>query len=273
MTRTFSSSARKKQRKYAGKKRWGQHFLADTNLLNKLVELISPTSDDSILEIGPGGGALTELLAPKVEHLVGIEIDRELYGDLKKWKDLTNCQFINRDFLKVDLRKISFRTGQVRVVGNLPYNITSPILFKLTAHDPFWRDCHFMVQKEVGERMAAKAGSKTYGRLSVNLQAVAKVKVVLTVPPEVFVPKPKVDSAVVRIKPRSAVFNSSRELEALQVITRLAFGQRRKMLRNSLASLKIDSSLFDLTYRPEKVKLEEFKMMAKWCVKSGHVIK
>ena len=161
----------------------------------------------------------------------------------------------------------------MRVVGNLPYNITSPILFKLTAHDPFWRDCHFMVQKEVGERMAAKAGSKTYGRLSVNLQAMAKVKIVLTVPPEVFVPKPKVDSAVVRIKPRSAVFNSSRELEALQVITRLAFGQRRKMLRNSLASLKIDSSLFDLTYRPEKVKLEEFKMMAKWCVKSGHVIK
>ena len=99
------------------------------------------------------------------------------------------------------------------------------------------------------------------------------MKIVLNVPPEVFVPKPKVDSAVVRIKPRSAVFNSSRELEALQVITRLAFGQRRKMLRNSLASLKIDSSLFDLTYRPEKVKLEEFIMMAKWRVKSGHVIK
>ena len=259
--------------KHSAKKRWGQHFLADTNLLKKLVELISPTSDDSVLEIGPGGGALTELLAPIVKELVGIEIDRELYEHLKERDDLPNCQFVNRDFLRVDLKEIPFKAGQVRVVGNLPYNITSPILFKLTAHDPFWRDCHFMVQKEVGERMAAKAGSKTYGRLSVNLQAVAKVKIILNVPPEVFVPKPKVDSAVVRIKPRLAVFNSFRELEVLQVITRLAFGQRRKMLRNSLASLKIDSSLFDLTYRPEKVKLEEFIMMAKWCVKSGHVIK
>ena len=258
--------------KHSAKKRWGQHFLADTNLLKKLIELISPTSDDSILEIGPGGGALTELLAPIVKELVGIEIDRELYGHLKERNDLPNCQFVNRDFLRIDLKEIPFKSGQVRVVGNLPYNITSPIMFKLTEHEPFWRDCHFMVQKEVGERMAAKAGSKTYGRLSVNLQAVAKVKVVLTVPPEVFVPKPKVDSAVVRIKPRSTVFNTSRELEALKVITRLAFGQRRKMLRNSLASLKIDSSLFDLTYRPEKVKLEEFIMMAKWCVKSGHVI-
>ena len=258
--------------KYSAKKRWGQHFLADTNLLKKLIELISPTSDDSILEIGPGGGALTELLAPTVKELVGIEIDRELYGHLKERDDLPNCQFVNRDFLGVDLKEIPFKAGQVRVVGNLPYNITSPILFKLTAHEPFWRDCHFMVQKEVGERMAAKAGSKTYGRLSVNLQAVTKVKIVLNVPPEVFVPKPKVDSAVVRIKPRFGVFNTSRELEALKVITRLAFGQRRKMLRNSLASLKIDSSLFDLTYRPEEVKLEEFIMMAKWCVKSDHVI-
>jgi len=258
--------------KHSARKRWGQHFLADTNLLNKLVELISPNSDDSILEIGPGSGALTELLAPIVKELVGIEIDRELYGHLKEREDLPNCQFVNRDFLRIDLKEIPFKAGQVRVVGNLPYNITSPILFKLTAHEPFWRDCHFMVQKEVGERMAAKAGSKTYGRLSVNLQAVTKVKIVHNVPPEVFVPKPKVDSAVVRIKPRSTVFNTSRELEALKVITRLAFGQRRKMLRNSLASLKIDSSLFDLTYRPEKVKLEEFIMMAKWCVKSGHVI-
>ena len=124
------TSEMKKRRKGARKKRWGQHFLADTNLLNKLVELISPTRDDSILEIGSGGGALTELLAPKVEHLVGIEIDRELYRDLKERKDLTNCQFINRDFLKVDLGEIPFMTAQVRVVGNLPYNITSPILFK-----------------------------------------------------------------------------------------------------------------------------------------------
>ncbi|HIB03882.1 MAG TPA: 16S rRNA (adenine(1518)-N(6)/adenine(1519)-N(6))-dimethyltransferase RsmA [Candidatus Marinimicrobia bacterium] len=259
--------------KRSAKKRWGQHFLTDTNLLNKLVELINPTSEDSILEIGPGGGALTELLAPIVKELVGIEIDRELYGHLKERDDLPNCQFVNRDFLKVDLEEIPFKGGQVRVVGNLPYNITSPILFKLMIQDPFWCDCHFMVQKEVAERMAAKAGTKAYGRLSVNLQAVAKVKIVLTVPPEVFVPKPKVDSAVVKIQPRSSIFDSPRELEALQEITSLAFGQRRKMLRNSLASLEIDSSFFDLTLRPEKVKLEEFTIMAKWFVKSSHVIK
>jgi len=254
--------------RHFARKRWGQHFLADTNLLSKLVNLIGTSISDSVLEIGPGGGALTKLLAPQVNDLVGVEIDRDLFQDLSNRTDMENCSFINDNFLTLDWRTISFKTNNVRVVGNLPYNISSPILFKLIEEEPFWRDCHFMVQKEVAERITASFGSKTYGRLSVNLQARAEVKMILTVSPEVFVPKPKVESAVIRIIPLSGKLLSGSESDALSTITRLAFGQRRKMLRNSLASLKIDETLFDLSDRPEKLQVSEFIRLAKWVAAS-----
>ena len=180
------------------KKKWGQHFLADTNLLKKLVKLIDPLKSDSLLEIGPGGGALTELLDPYVKDLIGVEVDKKLFNKLSSRNDLVNSSFINEDFLKLDLSTLVFQTRNIRLVGNLPYNISSQIIFRLLEKENFWRDCHFMVQKEVGERMAALPGSKTYGRLSVNIQAVARVKTVLKVPAEVFVPKPSVESSLVR---------------------------------------------------------------------------
>ncbi|MBH31091.1 MAG: 16S rRNA (adenine(1518)-N(6)/adenine(1519)-N(6))-dimethyltransferase [Candidatus Marinimicrobia bacterium] len=254
--------------RHFARKRLGQHFLADKNLLGKLVDLIGASSSDSVLEIGPGGGVLTELLAPQVNDLVGVEIDRDLFQGLSNRTDLKNCTFINEDFLKLDWRKISFETEKVRVIGNLPYNISSMIVFKLIEGDPFWRDCHFMVQNEVAKRMTAPFGSKPYGRLSVNLQARADVQMILNVPPEVFVPKPKVESAVVRIIPLSGELLSTSESDALSMITRFAFGQRRKMLRNSLASLKIDDSLFDLSARPEKLQVSEFIELAKWVAAS-----
>ena len=254
--------------RHLAKKRWGQHFLADTNLLRKLVNLIGVSSSDSVLEIGPGEGALTELFALQVNDLVGVEIDRDLFQGLSHRTDLENCTFINDDFLKLDCNEITFGTENIRVVGNLPYNISSPILFKLIEGQPFWRDCHFTVQKEVAERMTASFGSKTYGRLSVNLQARADVQMILTVPPEVFVPKPRVESAVVRIIPLSGQLLSGSESDALSMITRLAFGQRRKMLRNSLSSLEIDDTWFDLSDRPEKVEVPEFIRLAKWVVAS-----
>ena len=250
----------------SARKRWGQHFLADTNQLRKLADLIGTSSSDSILEIGPGGGALTELLAPRVNDLVGVEIDRDLFHDLAHRHDLENCTFINEDILKLDWRNLRFGTENVRVVGNLPYNITSPILFKLLEEQTQWRDCHVMVQKEVAERMASPFGSKTYGRLSVNLQARADIEIILNVPPEVFVPKPQVESAVVRITPLTGEPLSQSESDALSRVTRLAFGQRRKMLRNSLASLEIDGTQFDLSQRPEKLDVPEFIRLAKWVV-------
>ena len=246
------------------KKKWGQHFLADTNLLKKLVKLIDPLKSDSLLEIGPGGGALTELLDPYVKDLIGVEVDKKLFNKLCSRNDLANCSFINEDFLKLDLSTLVFQTKNIRLVGNLPYNISSQIIFRLLEKENFWRDCHFMVQKEVGDRMAALPGSKTYGRLSVNVQAVAKVKTVLKVPAEVFVPKPSVESSLVRIKPLSTNLLNKEETNILDKITRLAFGQRRKMLRNSLASIKINNSILDLSQRPEMLSISEFKRLAKW---------
>ena len=246
------------------KKKWGQHFLADTNLLKKLVKLIDPLKSDSLLEIGPGGGALTELLDPYVKDLIGVEVDKKLFNKLSSRNDLVNSSFINEDFLKLDLSTLVFQTRNIRLVGNLPYNISSQIIFRLLEKENFWRDCHFMVQKEVGERMAALPGSKTYGRLSVNIQAVARVKTVLKVPAEVFVPKPSVESSLVRIKPLSTNLLNKEETNILDKITRLAFGQRRKMLRNSLASIKINNSILDLSQRPEMLSISEFKRLARW---------
>ena len=246
------------------KKKWGQHFLADTNLLKKLVKLIDPLKSESLLEIGPGGGALTELLDPYVKDLIGVEVDKKLFNKLCSRNDLANCSFINEDFLKLDLSTLVFQTKNIRLVGNLPYNISSQIIFRLLEKENFWRDCHFMVQKEVGDRMAALPGSKTYGRLSVNVQAVAKVKTVLKVPAEVFVPKPSVESSLVRIKPLSTNLLNKEETNILDKITRLAFGQRRKMLRNSLASIKINNSILDLSQRPEMLSISEFKRLARW---------
>jgi len=246
------------------KKKWGQHFLADTNLLRKLVKLIDPLKSESLLEIGPGGGALTELLDPYVKDLIGVEVDKKLFNKLCFRNDLPNSSFINEDFLKLDLSTLVFQTRNIRLVGNLPYNISSQIIFRLLGKENFWRDCHFMVQKEVGERMAALPGSKTYGRLSVNIQAVAKVKTVLKVPAEVFVPKPSVESSLVRIKPLSTNLLNKEETNILDKITRLAFGQRRKMLRNSLASIKINNSILDLSQRPEMLSISEFKRLARW---------
>ena len=246
------------------KKKWGQHFLADTNLLKKLVKLIDPLKSESLLEIGPGGGALTELLDPYVKDLIGVEVDKKLFNKLCSRNDLANCSFINEDFLKLDLSTLVFQTKNIRLFGNLPYNISSQIIFRLLEKENFWRDCHFMVQKEVGERMAALPGSKTYGRLSVNIQAVARVKTVLKVPAEVFVPKPSVESSLVRIKPLSTNLLNKEETNILDKITRLAFGQRRKMLRNSLASIKINNSILDLSQRPEMLSISEFKRLAKW---------
>lgn len=150
--------------KHQPKKRWGQHFLADTNLLKKIVRIVSPDPSDSILEIGPGGGALTELLVPLVNDLVGVEIDRELYLSLKRNSELGNCTFLNEDFLKLDLTQLPFEGARIRVTGNIPYNITSAIIFKLLETPQRWTDIHIMVQKEVADRLTASAGTKSYGR-------------------------------------------------------------------------------------------------------------
>ena len=250
--------------KHQLKKRWGQHFLTDTNLLKKIVRIVSPEPSDSILEIGPGGGALTELLAPLVNDLVGVEIDRELCHSLQQNSELGNCTFLNQDFLKFDLTRLLFEGRRIRVMGNIPYNITSPIIFKLLESPQRWTDIHIMVQKEVADRLIALAGAKSYGRLTVMVGAVMDVKYKFAVPPEVFVPQPKVDSAIVSLKHHGRFEEERETMNVFREIVRHSFSQRRKMLRNSLAEYVSNRTVdIDLSRRPETLTVEEFINLAR----------
>ena len=250
--------------KYQLKKRWGQHFLTDTNLLKKIVRIVSPDLSDSILEIGPGGGALTELLAPLVNDLVGVEVDRELCHSLQQNGKLGNCTFLNADFLRLDLTQLPFEGNRIRAMGNIPYNITSPIIFKLLESPERWTDIHIMVQKEVADRLTAPTGTRSYGRLTVMVGVVMDVKYELTVPPEVFVPRPKIDSAVVSLKYHGRFEEGKETMNVFREIVRHSFSQRRKMLRNSLAEYvsnrKVD---IDLNRRPETLSVDEFMDLAR----------
>lgn len=241
------------------RKQWGQNFLKDTNLLNKLVELVNPEPEDMFLEIGPGDGALTEKLVPKVSQLTAVEIDERLYSKLTSRHDLQNCTFINDDFLKSSWSDYGLGSKRVRVVGNIPYNITSPIIFKLLDNHPRWKDAHLMVQKEVADRMAAKPGGKDYGRLSVMVQFQADVEKLITIPPDVFVPKPKVHSIFIRMKPHYRWTMDEKTYSRFDDVVRAAFGQRRKMLRNSLDGFELtEVRSLDLDRRPETLSVEEF---------------
>lgn len=249
--------------KHPPRKKWGQHFLTDTNLLHKLVRIIDLQPEDQILEIGPGGGALTELIAPKVKKYVGVEIDKDLYQILTSDDFLKDYTFINDDFLKLDLSALPFDDGLIRVIGNIPYNITSPIIFKLFESNVTWQDIHIMVQKEVAERLIAKPGTKVYGRLSVMVQVLVDVKQELVIPPEVFVPKPIVDSVFISLRFHERYQLSPETYNRFKHVVKAAFGQRRKMLRNSLSEFHFkDDFGIDFTRRPESLSLIEFILLA-----------
>lgn len=249
--------------KHPPRKKWGQHFLTDTNLLHKLVRIIDLQPEDQILEIGPGGGALTELMAPKVKKYVGVEIDKDLYQILTSDDFLKDYTFINDDFLKLDLSALPFDDGLIRVIGNIPYNITSPIIFKLLESNVTWQDIHIMVQKEVAERLIAKPGTKVYGRLSVMVQVLVDVKQELVIPPEVFVPKPIVDSVFISLRFHERYQLSPETYNRFKHVVKAAFGQRRKMLRNSLSEFHFKDNLgIDFTRRPESLSLIEFILLA-----------
>lgn len=219
------------------RKRFGQHFLHDAGILRKIVQAISPQHDDNLVEIGPGEGALTLPLLRAAGHLTAIELDRDLVPRLRASAEgVGELDIINADVLTVDFAKLATR-GPLRVVGNLPYNISSPILFHCLDHIDAIEDMHFMLQKEVVERMAAAPGSKVYGRLSVMLQLVCRVDPLLNVPPGAFRPPPKVDSAVVRLTPRAIAERPTADGALIARIVKAAFGQRRKTLSNALANV------------------------------------
>ena len=213
------------------KKRFGQHFLTDRHYLARIAEAIAPRAGDSMVEIGPGTGILTAELVPKVERLHVVEIDRELAADLAARFPEGKLVIHRADALDFDFGSLA---APLRVVGNLPYNVSTPILFRIAAVADRLRDAVFMLQKEVVERMVAAPDTEAYGRLSVMLQYRFAMALLFRVPPGAFTPPPKVDSAVVLMKPLAADRPRARDEELFAKIVMAAFSQRRKTLRNAV---------------------------------------
>jgi 16S rRNA (adenine1518-N6/adenine1519-N6)-dimethyltransferase len=220
--------------KHIARKRFGQHFLTDQAVIADIVAAIRPQADDAMVEIGPGLGALTTPLAAVLRHLHVIEIDRDIIARLERAYPPGRLSVHAGDVLDFDF---SLLPPELRVVGNLPYNISTPLLFHLARYAERIRDMHFMLQKEVVERMVAPPGGGEYGRLSVMLQYRFDMQLLLEVAPDAFSPPPQVDSAVVRMLPRSPARLTATSQAGLEQVVRRAFGQRRKTLRNSLAGL------------------------------------
>ena len=246
--------------KHQARKRFGQHFLSDVSVLDAIVELIDPQPGQALVEIGPGLGALTWPLRERCDALTVIELDRDLAARLRTQGGL---KVIEADVLSVDFAALAREWGQpLRIVGNLPYNISTPILFHLLDSAALVSDQHFMLQKEVAQRMAAAPGGKDYGRLSVMLQWRYRIHTVLEVPPQAFEPPPKVDSAVVRMCPLPQVAAQPKLLAELVTV---AFSQRRKLLRHTLGRWLSERGFtgeFDLQRRAEEVPVAEYVALA-----------
>jgi 16S rRNA (adenine1518-N6/adenine1519-N6)-dimethyltransferase len=246
---------------HAPRKRFGQHFLGDASVIDAIVDAIDARPGEALVEIGPGLGALTGPLLERCHALTVIELDRDLAARLRKRAGLT---VVEADVLKVDFTALAAQRGQpLRVVGNLPYNISTPILFHLLGHVAQVRDQHFMLQKEVVARMAAEPGGRDYGRLSVMLQWRYAIEALLDVPPDAFEPPPKVDSAVVRMRPLPQA--GGVDAARLGEIVAVAFSQRRKLLRNTLGRWLEDRGYggdFDLQRRAEEVPVAEYLALA-----------
>ena len=234
------------------KKNLGQHFLADRTYIDQIVMAVNPRPGDRLVEIGPGQGAITFPLLKKQGELTVIEFDRDLITPLMEASEgVGRLTIIHKDVLQVDFSKLAGDEGPLRLVGNLPYNISSPILFHAIAHLPAIRDMHFMLQKEVVDRMAAAPGSKVYGRLSVMLQAYCTVTSLFDVPPGAFRPPPKVDSSVVRLVPKPPAEIGIADPALFERVVRDAFGQRRKTLRNALSQVCTGADIEAAGLRPD----------------------
>ncbi|MBB1115504.1 16S rRNA (adenine(1518)-N(6)/adenine(1519)-N(6))-dimethyltransferase RsmA [Stenotrophomonas sp. W1S232] len=234
------------------KKQFGQHFLADRYYVDKIVMAVNPVAGDNLVEIGPGQGAITFPLLRRHPRLTVIEFDRDLIAPLAAAAaPLGELTIIHRDVLQVDFSALAEPGRKIRLVGNLPYNISSPILFHALEHAAAISDMTFMLQKEVVDRMAARPGSKVYGRLSVMLQAYCRVDSLFIVPPGAFRPPPKVDSAVARLVPHDPVTIGINDPARFAEVVRAAFGQRRKTLRNALNGVCTAEQFAAAGVRPE----------------------
>lgn len=250
------------------RKRFGQNFLNDENVIENIVAAIQPKKDQALVEIGPGLAALTLPVSQYVDHLTVIEIDRDLATRLLEnpfLKDKINV--IQQDAMTVDFTALANQMNQpLRVFGNLPYNISTPLMFHLFQFTHAISDMHFMLQKEVVNRLVAAPNSKAYGRLSVMAQYYCQIIPVLEVPPYAFKPAPKVDSAVVKLIPHKSLPHPVDDVRALSRITTEAFNQRRKTIRNSLSNIFSAESLtnlgIDLDARAENLSVQQYCQLA-----------
>ena len=248
-------------------KRFGQNYLQDQNILNKIVREIDPKPEDEIVEIGPGQGALTAKLFEKITSLTAVEIDKRVADDLQL--KFPGLKLVIDDFVNLNLNEFKKKKDKkLRIVGNIPYNLTSPILFHLIKYNDIVRDSVLMVQHEVAKRMSSSKGTKDYGILSVILKYFADVKYCFKVSPNVFYPKPKVDSAVVHVRFKDMKI-SKEEKQTFINIVKASFGNRRKTLKNSLSNsifkeLNFADSGIDLSLRAEQLGVNDFIRLAEF---------
>ncbi len=246
------------------RKRFGQHFLTDSQVLDRIIRAFSPQSNQVILEIGPGTGVLTEMLLEHVDHLVAVELDRDLAALLNQKFDPGKLTVIQQDVLTLDIESLfsGYANRQkIRIIGNLPYNISTPLLFHLIDHAGFINDMMFMLQKEVAMRLSAGPDNKHYGRLSVMSGLALQCECLFDVGPESFTPPPQVNSTVLRLYPES-ISHRIDDSRRLNNIVRQAFSQRRKTLKNSLKNLVSEPQFLnadiDSSLRAEKLSVEQF---------------
>ncbi len=251
---------------HRARKRFGQNFLHDRGIIQAIVRAVSPRAGQRLLEIGPGQGAITAELLASGCQLDVIELDRDLLPILQeKFGALDNFQLHEGDALKFDIAGLA-GTAPLRVVGNLPYNISTPLIFHLLNAQGSIQDMHFMLQKEVVDRLAAGPGSKTYGRLGIMAQYYCQVEALFDVPPESFSPRPKVMSSIVRLTPHDQLPHPAEDVDTLHRVLREAFNMRRKTLRNNLKNSISDEQLIALDIdpgtRPERLELADFVNIA-----------
>lgn len=253
-----------KQPGHQARKRFGQNFLQDQNIIRNILLGINPKQGDNIAEIGPGLGAITEhLLKATNGKLNVVEIDRDLVQVLKtQFFNYPDLQIHQGDALKFDFSQLVEDDEKLRIVGNLPYNISTPLIFHLLSFSGQVRDMHFMLQKEVVDRMAAQPGDSAYGRLGIMVQYRCKVESLFNVPPTAFHPQPKVDSAIVRLTPYDTLPCPAKDANQLAKVVTASFNQRRKTIRNNLKKLisaeQLEALGIDPGLRPENLSLQNF---------------
>jgi 16S rRNA (adenine1518-N6/adenine1519-N6)-dimethyltransferase len=248
---------------HRARKRFGQNFLQDQNVIDRIIHTIGPQENDHIVEIGPGSGALTDQLAIASMKLDCIELDRDLAAHLEtRFAKNEKVCIRQHNVLKLDLAELTDKKKSLRIVGNLPYNISTPVMFHLLNRHELIKDMTFMLQLEVVLRMSASAGDKNYGRLSLMLQYYCDIQHRFNVPSTAFVPKPKVSSAIVSLSPHINFPFQAENVEDLKTVIRTAFNQRRKTLKNSLKAIMsvdlLDDLPLDVSLRPEMLSLADY---------------